>query len=404
VTIKTGTGNKGDTLNDLATAINDAGVGVTATVVSDSTGSRLAILSNTSGSAADFSISSSYTSWTAPALTSTETLAAGTINLTGATSTAGSATITIAAGETYAQLATAINSATDTAGKSLGLTATATTDSSGNTNLTIVSTDGSTAFTIDQPSATSGSLGFTQSVVGVNASLTVDGVPIDSASNKVTGAISGVTLTLLGASSTAKVNLTVASDESAASTAINQFVTDYNTAMGLLNTQFTVSNGSQGVLASDPTVRSLQSALQSTLSYTYTPTSGTTAVSSLYSLGITVGNDGTLSVDSSKLDSALANNATDVQSFFQGTSLNGFAASFNTSMKLFTDSSSGAFKVDLSSISTEYSDLATKITDYESGYIASQTTILTAMYTKAENALESLSSTMDQINALLTTK
>jgi len=404
VTIKTGSGNAGDTLTSLAKAINDASLGVTATVVGDSTGSRLAIISNTSGAAADFSISSSYTSWTAPTLTSTETLAADTIKLTGANSAAGSATIKITDGETYAQLATAINQAKDSSGNSLGLTATATTDSSGNTNLSVVSTDGTTAFTISEPSSTSGSLGFTQSVAAADASLTVDGIPIDSASNKVTGAISGVTLTLLGASSSTAVNLTVASDASAASTALNQFVTDYNTAIGLLTTQYTVSGGSEGVLASDPTIRALQSTLQSALGYSYTPTSGTTTVSSLYSLGITVGNDGTLTVDSNKLNSALTNSASDVQNFFQGEALNGFAASFHSSMNTYTNAANGAFKVDLSSISTEYSDLTTQIDDYESGYIASQQTLLTAMYTKAESALESLTTTMDQINSLLTTK
>jgi flagellar hook-associated protein 2 len=403
VTIKTGSGNTGDTLADLATAINKDKLGVTATVVSDSTGSRLAIISNTSGAAADLSISSTYTSWTAPELTKDETLAAGTLKLTGATSTAGSATITITDGETYAELATAINQATDSNGNSLGLTATATTDSSGNTNLSIVSTDGSTPFTIDEPSSTSGSLGFTQSVAGKDASLTVDGIPVDSASNTVTGAISGVTLTILGASSTTAVNLTVASDASAASTAINQFVTDYNTAIGLLNTQFTVSNGSEGVLASDPTIRSLQSTLQSALSYTYTPTSGSTAVSSLYNLGITVGDDGTLTVDSSTLNSALTNNAADVQNFFEGASLNGFAASLDTAVGIYTNAATGAFKVDLSSIATENSDLTTEINNYESTYIAAQQTQLTAMYTKAETALESLTTTMAQINALLTT-
>jgi flagellar hook-associated protein 2 len=411
VTIATGSGNTGDTLADLATAINKDDLGVTATVVSDSTGSRLAIISNTSGAAADFSMSSSYTSWTAPALTKDESLAAGTLKLTSATSTAGSATITITDGETYAQLATAINQATDSKGNSLGLTATATTDSSGNTNLNIVSTDGSTPFTIDEPSSASGSLGFTQSVAGSDASLTVDGIPIDSASNTVTGAISGVTLTLLGASSTTAVNLTVASDASAVSTAINQFVTDYNTAIGLLNAQFTVSSSTdssgattsaEGVLGSDPTVRALQSALESALSYTYKPTSGSTTVSSLYDLGITVGNDGTLSVDSSTLNSALTNNATDVQNFFEGTALNGFAASLNTSMDTYTNAATGAFKVDLSSIAANNSDLTTQIDNFEATYIASQQTQLTAMYTKAETALESLTTTMDQINALLT--
>ena len=93
-TFKTGTGNAGDTLNDLATAINKSDLGVTATVISDSAGARLAIVSKTSGSAADFSITSadfSGTSWKSPDIP---------VN------------IATTSGETYAELATAINNAT----------------------------------------------------------------------------------------------------------------------------------------------------------------------------------------------------------------------------------------------------------------------------------------------------
>ena len=53
-------------LNDLASSINGQSLGVTASVVSDSTGSRLAIISNASGSAAGFYITTAptpRTSW-----------------------------------------------------------------------------------------------------------------------------------------------------------------------------------------------------------------------------------------------------------------------------------------------------------------------------------------------------
>ena len=111
-TIATGSGNTGDTLADLATAINADSLGVTATVISDTTGSRLAIVSNSPGAAADFSVTSSnYTgiSWTSPDMPSGVTLGANSVTLT---SSAGTATIATTTGETYAQLATAINNAT----------------------------------------------------------------------------------------------------------------------------------------------------------------------------------------------------------------------------------------------------------------------------------------------------
>jgi len=397
-TIATGSGNVGDTLNDLATAINGQNLGITATVVSDSTGSRLAIISNSSGSAADFSITSANytgTSWTSPDMPTGATLGANSVTLTiGGAPT----TITTTSGETYAQLATAIN------GLGLGVTATAGSDANG-TNLTIASDDGVTPFTINEPA-----FGFTQAAAGANASLTVDGVPINSASNKVSGAIPGVTLDLLGAAPGSPISLTVASDASAVSTAINQFVTDYNTAIGLVNSQFadtssTNSSGavttSQGVLASDPTVVSLQSTLEQALDYVATPATGTTSVSTLADLGITVANDGTLSVDSTTLNNALTNNPADVQNFFEGTALNGFSNSIYNALNNFTSPANGAFELDLNSISASNSSLTSQINDFENGYIASQETLLTADFTSAEVALQQLPQEMQELNSEL---
>jgi flagellar hook-associated protein 2 len=505
-TIATGNGNAGDTLNDLATAINGQNLGVYASVVSDSTGSRLAIVSNTSGTAADFSITSSNytgTSWTSPDIPSGATLGVNTLTLTSA---AGTANISTTSGETYAQLATAINNATvpqvptsytstqgsltagtpltagsvtsitdnatgdtfsftaasgDTVGDlnnaiaaavsagtlpaniagsaasgnevisggsadkgitvstndsvmgtmnapanvPLGLNATAGSDANG-THLTIASSGGTTPFTINEPA-----FGFTQAVAGANASLTVDGVPIQSASNTVTGAISGVTLNLLGADPGSQIGLTVASDASAVSTAINQFVTDYNNALGLVNTQFSVTatttssgaaTNTQGVLASDPTIVDLQTTLEQVLNYVSTPAAGTTTISMLSDLGISADKDtGTLSVDSTTLNNALTNNSSDVQTFFEGTALNGFANSMYNALNAFTTPANGAFEVDLSSIASANSDLTTQINDFETNYIASQQTILTNEFSQAEIALQQLPQQMAQLNVLL---
>jgi flagellar hook-associated protein 2 len=275
----------------------------------------------------------------------------------------------------------------------LGVTATAGSDANG-TSLSIA---GATAFTISEPS-----FGFTQATAGANASLTVDGVPISSASNTVTGAISGVTLNLLGASAV-PVDLAVASDTGQVSTAINQLVTDYNTAIGLVNAQFTVgTSGTEGSLGSDSTVVSLQSTLEQALNYVATPATGTTTtVSTLSDLGITMNTDGTLSLDSTTLSSALTNSANDVQNFFEGTALNGFANSMNTALNTYTEPANGAFTLDLSGISASNSDLTTEINDFETNYIANQQTVLTAMYSSAEIALQDLPREMQQIQAEL---
>jgi flagellar hook-associated protein 2 len=388
-TITTGSGV--NTLNDVATSINAQNLGVTATVVSDSTGSRLAIISNSSGSASDFSITSAPytgTSWSSQSIPSSSTLGANSFTLTsGGTTT----TISTTSGETYAQLASDIN------GRLLGVTASVVSDSTGS-HLTIASSDGTTPFTISEPS-----FGYSQAAAGANANLTVDGVPISSATNTVTGAVNGVTLNLLSATSGGTINLTVASDAAKVSTAINQFVSDYNTAIGLVNSQFTFNGAtsSQGVLGSDPTVRSLQNSLMQVLNYVNLPATGISTVPTLSSLGITAASDGTLSVDSATLNSALINNASGVQNFFQGASLNGFANSLTTQLSNFTNPGSGAFTVDLNSISKTNADLTKQISDFESIFIANQQTLLTAMYSQAEIALQQLPTQMAQIQAEL---
>jgi flagellar hook-associated protein 2 len=301
-TITTGSGV--DTLTDLENAINSSGAGVTASIVTDASGSRLALVSNTSGSAGGFSVSSG------------------------------------------------------------------------------------------------GSFGFTAGAQGINATLSVNGISISSASNTVTGAIPGVTLNL---ASTGSVSVDVAPNTSAASTTINQFVTDYNTLIGQLNTEFSDTAGTgQGSLAQDPVVQTLQSDLLGSLSFTSTTGTGSSAsVMSLAAMGITVNTDGTLAVDSSTLTSALQNNFSQVQNFFQGASLNGFAGTLDTQLQSFINPADGAFTVDLQSNATETSSLQTDITNFQSNIIAPLRTQLQSEFSSAEIALQQLPGQLKDVDAEL---
>jgi flagellar hook-associated protein 2 len=317
---------------------------------------------------------------------------------------AGSFTITAASGNpTTISTGTGTSTLTDVAntinGDNLGVTANVITDANGARLAIVSNTSGSAAnFTV---AAGTGGLGFSQAVNGANASVTVDGITLSSASNTVTGALPGVTLNLLNAAPGTNVGLAIAPDTSQASTAINQFVTDYNKAIGDVNAQFIFNGSSEGVLAGDSVVRSLQSTLQGALGYTYTPSSGTTSVSSLTSLGISVNKDGTLSVDNGALSSVLQNNFSDVQNFFQGPSLNGFANSLDQQLTSFTSPADGAFTVDLQSISTDYSGLQTDINNFQTNYIVPLKAQLTSEYSKAEILLQQLPTEMQQINSEL---
>ncbi len=329
-------------------------------------------------------------SWTSGTFASSTTdLPAGSFTITD--SSGNSTTITTDGSETLTDVANQINN------DNLGVTASVITDASG-ARLAIVANDSGSAanFTVDDSGSTG--FGFTQAVTGADASLTVDGINITSASNTVTGAVSGLTLNLLSAAPGTQVSLGVSQDVSSVTTAINQFVSDYNTAISALNTQFTyVSGTGEGVLASDSTVRNLQTTLLDALDYTYTPSSGTTTVPNLTSLGISVNNDGTLTVDSSTLQSTLENNFSDVQNFFQGSAFNGFANSLDQQLTSFIDPSDGAFTVDLSSLNSQYSDLETDISNFQTNYIEPLQTQLQSEYSQAEIDLQELPTEMKQI-------
>lgn len=330
-------------------------------------------------------------SWSSGVVASSTTaLPAGSITITPAGGTA--TTITIGSGvNTLSDLASAINSA------GLGVTANVITDASG-ARLSIVSNTSGSANDFTVSSSDPSSLSFSEVVPGANASLTVNGVSLSSASNTVTGAVPGLTLNLLNADPGTQIDLTVSPDISQASSSINQFVSDYNTLIQAVSAQYADTNGSgEGVLATDPTVRNLQTSLFQTVDYT----GGTGSISNLSSLGITVNKDGTLSVNSSTLNSALQNNFSDVQNFFQGSALNGFANSLDQQLTSFIDPGDGAFTVDLSSMNTELTGYQTDITNFQNNIITPLQTQLQTEYSNAEIALQELPAEIKNIDAEL---
>jgi flagellar hook-associated protein 2 len=387
------TGSGVNSLTDLASAINSADIGVNASIVSDASGSRLALVSATTGSAADFSVSYGATginSWSSASLSSSSTsLSASSFQLSDGTSTS---TIDVNSGDTLSTVAGEINVL------GLNLSATVVTDSSG-AHLQIAATGSGTVSVSSDPA-----FDMTRAGSATNASLTVDGIPISSASNTVTGAVTGLTVNLTGTTpANNPATLTVASDTTQISQALSTFVSDYNAALSQVNSQFTysVSSGSQGVLGADGTVRSLQSALEGIVAYNSPgSSSGTGAIQSLSDLGITVNDDGSLLLDTSKLSSAMANPSA-VQNFFQGSALNGFAQQFSADLGQFNDPATGAIPKEIQNLNQQYSDLQSQVNDYESGYIASQQTVLTAMYSKAEIALQQLPAEMQEIQSEL---
>jgi flagellar hook-associated protein 2 len=292
-----------NTLDGLAAAINNQNIGVSASVVNDANGSRLALVSQTTGAPGDVTVSSNTTN-----------------------------------------------------------------------------------------------LNFNKAVTGLNASLIVDGVPISSTSNTVGGVINGVTLKLGSASPNSPVALNVSPDTSQATTAINQFVSAYNTAVNDINTQFAVnSDGSGGgPLEADGSLRQAQQSLLSAIAFSATGNGGAV---NLASIGVNLNNDGTLSVDSGALASALSSNNSGVQNFLQNTTT-GFANNLSTVLTSLTDPSVGILGLDSQGISQTSQDLTQQIFDLQSS-LATKQQNLTLVYAQVNATLQELPLLQSQLSQQL---
>jgi flagellar hook-associated protein 2 len=139
-----------------------------------------------------------------------------------------------------------------------------------------------------------------------DAELEVDGLPIKSASNTVTGAIAGITLNLLDDPATGNAGtLTVAQDRGRVTSAVEGFVSKYNSLVETFNTLSNYDPETQraGILLGDATVRGMASQSRRVLGEAVQGLSG--PFRSLADIGITTNSDGTLTLDSDKLAAAL---------------------------------------------------------------------------------------------------
>lgn len=311
----------GATLGDLRDAINSAsGSKVTANIISTTSGgitqSKLILTAKDTGkninTTTDLAALGTIQTVGGPHTVAnttafaggTEKVGQGTLAITTGTTTTN---VTIAAGATLNDVVTTINGTagvgvtasvfTDTTGTHLKLTAT---DSNKLVSYTAVDDDMADGFDFSKLRGFN-SVG-TPPQIAQTALLTIEGQSVESTSNTISSAISGVSLSL---AQTGTTTLTVARDQDAAKTAVDSFVkayNDLNTKMRSLSA-YDATNKTSSTLTGDSTVRNIQNQLSSILAGL--PGSSSGSYSRLSDLGITLGANGALSVDASKLTTAI---------------------------------------------------------------------------------------------------
>jgi flagellar hook-associated protein 2 len=263
------------------------------------------------------------------------TVGTGTLTLT-----VGSKSFSVevtAANDSLAQIRDSINKASDNAGvratiirdtQGARLVLTGTSTGAANT-LSVTATGGDGGLQQLHYTASGGVLNkLTVLSPAEDAIVRVAGYEIRGATNSISGAIDGVTLSLTKAELGKKVSLSIVRDDASLQSKVESFVSAYNTLASQIKTLggYNAATKVAGPLLGDAMLRGLESFVRRTISEPVAGVSG--AANTLAGLGMTTTETGTLSLDTNRLKAALAADPEAVSKVFSGES--GVATKLNT--------------------------------------------------------------------------
>lgn len=239
-------------------------------------------------------------------------------------------------------------------------------------------------------------LAFSSVQTAANATLTVDGLPVTSQSNDVSSVIPGVTLTLRALTS-APESLTLNNDQAATAKSLQTFVDTYNRLVSTLESQLNVAPGSDrsATLAGDASVRGLQQQLQALFSASVP---GLSQVRSLADLGITTQKDGTITLDTKKLNAALALDPDAVNQVFSKAST-GVAATSKSLLAQYTDPIGGVFTLAQQGYTKSVKDLDGQVLAAQQ-HAAQYRTLLVAQFSAMESIVSGFKSASQYLTNL----
>jgi flagellar hook-associated protein 2 len=196
---------------------------------------------------------------------------------------------------------------------------------------------------------------------GQDAELTVDGYPVTSASNTVSGVIAGVTLNLTGTNPDTAIDLNITQDNSGLESQVNTLVGDISTALTFINSQNTPSSSSSSsssstsnVLMGNATLFTMKNTVVNTLLENIP---GNSTYTTAGSIGINFASDGSVSLDSDTFDAALSANPTETLNAVKTLSTDLYKA-----LNVYVDPNTGTINSIETSINSQISSINTQLT------------------------------------------
>lgn len=235
----------------------------------------------------------------------------------------------------------------------------------------------------------------TQASAATDASVNINGLLVTSATNKIEGAIAGVSIDLLKAETGQLVTLDVNYDLASAKAAVAKFVSAYNGVAGTIAdlTGYNPETKTAGQLLGDAATRSIRDSLRRALGVSVGD--GSDPFRTLTEIGVSTANNGYLSLDAKKLATAIDTHFDAVGRLFARED-EGIAVR----LKSIVDGilgSSGRIAARESTLRTRIENIAERRTDLERRMEAVRT-----RYQKQFTALDSLVGQLNQTSAFLT--
>lgn len=304
--------------------------------------------------------------------------------------------VSVAPGATLKQVRESIN--TQLQGK--GISANVLTDASGSRLVLTSSKMGKdTEITMSGDSALSKD--YTTLVEPQNAVYSIDGLKMESTSNKVDSAISGVTLEFVAADPVA-TTITVAANSTTLKTSVQAFVTAYNALMTTINAQTKVtatgdaSTTTSGALTGDASMRQLVSSMRGELLNSSSTVSG----ANLSQMGIqTDAKTGLLTLNDTAWTKAVSTStgASDIAKTFTGDT--GLIARMTKATASYVGSA-GTLTQRTSDLNLKLTDLTTQQDDLNRRMDTLQTT-LSAKYNAMDTLVAQLNATSSSVMTTL---
>ncbi|WP_460158359.1 flagellar filament capping protein FliD [Pseudomonas sp. S3_E11] len=239
-----------------------------------------------------------------------------------------------------------------------------------------------------------------------NAQYKLDGLVMESKTNTIADAVSGVTLKLAGVSvvpsggTATPTTIAVAASGSTLKSSVKGFVDTYNALIKAANAETQVTTSADGTVTSgaltgDASLRSMLSAVRTELN----AMSGTGQLKALSQFGVqTDQKTGLLSINDKLFDAAAVTNAADINGIFTGDT--GLLARMKSATDSFALSKTGVFAARSASLSESLTALKKQQETLDSR-MASLQTSLSAKYTAMDSLVARLRAQGDSVMATL---